>query len=155
MSSENYPALKLDLVPSRIVLVSLVACHLLALIAIVLLVLPPVYKFGLGGLIVISLIHTYERATGIHKRSFIREIYWGDDGWLLRTAAGESRPAQLSAAYVYTWLVILRFNSDTVVIAPDSSDVAQVRRLRMRLLVAQEEDTGAEPLSGFWQADKR
>ena len=149
MSSENYPALKLDLVPSRIIFVGLVACHLLALIAIGLLVLPPVYKFGLAGLIAMSLIHTYGRSRSVHKLWFIREIYWNDSGWLLRTGTGEARPARLSAAYVHPWLVILCFNSDTVVIAPDSTEAAQLRRLRMFLVVVKEENTGAAPQSEF------
>lgn len=148
MSSENYPALKLNLVPSRIILVSLIACHLLALIAVGLLGLPLAYRLGLVGLIVISLIHAYGRS-GVHNRWFIREICCGDSGWLLRTVTGESRPARLSAAYVHPWLVILRFNSNTVVIAPDSTEAAQLRRLRLRLLVAKEENADAEPPSGF------
>ena len=155
MSSENYPRLKLDLVPSRIILLSLVACHLLALIAVGLLTLAPAYGFGLGALIVISLIHTCERFRSAHKRWFIREIYCDNSGWLLRTATGELRSARLLAAYVHPCLVILRFNGDTVAIAPDSTEAAQLRRLRMYLLVAKEENADAEPLPRVWQTDKR
>ena len=144
MSSDNCPALKLELVPSRIIFVGLVACHLLALIATGLLVLPPAYKFGLAGLIVMSLIHTYKQFQSAHKRWFICEICSGDGEWLLRTATGESKSSRLSAAFVHPWLIILRFSSDTVVIALDSTEGAQLRRLRMHLLVSKDEKTGVD-----------
>ena len=154
MSSENYPALKLDLVPSRIILASLFAGHLLALIAVGLLVLPLACRFGLAGLIVVSLIHACRRSHSVYNHGFIGEIRCSDGGWLLCTASGEARPARLLASYVHPWLVILRFNSDTVVIAPDSTEPAQLRRLRMRLLIAKEENADAEPPPEFWRANR-
>ncbi|MDX1251937.1 MAG: hypothetical protein IDH49_06745 [Gammaproteobacteria bacterium] len=107
-------------------------------------------KAVLAGVITASLAYILNtHALLRHERAVLRLIWGSDDDWTLHTARGEAVVARLlPGSYVHPLLVVLNFEinvSDingripsrarrrSVVLAPDSSDAATLRRLRARL----------------------
>jgi hypothetical protein len=133
------PPLILDLVPSRILVAGLLACHLLAAASLLVAALPLAVTIALGLLLPASLFYNYARHVNSHSRWFIDRLYWSTErSWTLHTADGRERTARLLSSYIHPYLVILSFAPDkwvprSVILLPDSTDPDAIRRLRVCL----------------------
>ena len=133
----------IDLVPSRLIVAGLFACHCLAAASLLVSKLPVAVTLSLGLLIAVSLYRHYIHYAGVRSRWFIDRLTWSaDEDWTVHTADGKERTARLLSSYVHPHIVILslaagRFVRYSVVILPDSADSDVIRRLRVCLQTVQ------------------
>lgn len=143
MSSAKSPLLILDLVPSRILLISLGGLHLLAGSALLLSAIPITTQWLGGLLLLLSALHSYWRHGYIRGGGFIQRISWrADESWLLCYSDGREIEARLQGNYAHPRLLLLNFSyapwswrRRTIVLLADSSDTDLLRKLRARLLL--------------------
>jgi toxin CptA len=107
-------------------------------------------RLALGLLVMASLVYGVWAQVLRRAPWSVVEAVWNDSGWTLSTRAGRSEQARLlPSSYVGVGLVILnlrcgRFRRRSLVLASDSVDADQLRRLRARLRIA-----GVRPANGM------
>jgi len=102
-----------------------------------------IIKFGIGAMLLVSLIVALRKQPGSVGEGGVKTLVWKEDGeWLLETIDGESLPATLhESTYVHPWLVVLNFRQAnkrgllSFALAPDALDSETFRELRVRLKV--------------------
>ena len=149
MSFSAYPAIALELRPSRVLFTVTTACHLLALVALLAVDLSWPLKSLLGALIGISCWFAIARLVGYGGCGIVHINWRADGSWRLRTARDDYLPARLLASYTHPYIMILRFAigrgfNRTLVITPDAVDNESLRRLRVRLRLIEGLDDVAE-----------
>jgi hypothetical protein len=141
MSSLNSaPLLILNLKPSRLLILAIGVCHLLALISLYYCQLPSAWiTVALAVGICTSCTFNLNRYGNRHSRWFIQQIYQTTEGnWILYTATGTAYAARLISSYRHSACVILCFSGTglaprSVIIPPDAADPGALRRLRVYL----------------------
>jgi hypothetical protein len=140
-SDKSTAPLRLDLVPSRGLIVALVGGHLLALTSLLVVDLGLTLKVALTVGIAGSLWVHWLRYGAVSSHWFVERLACSVAGeWTLGTADGRVRTVQLRGSYVHPQLVILNFRGDhrwwqscSLVIPADATDADSLRRLRVRL----------------------
>jgi hypothetical protein len=123
----------------------LTGCHLLALISILVCTFSWNIKIFFLVLVTISFLLNYQWHGNARCSRFIGRLICNRDGeWVVMTTDGRERKMQLSGYYWHPLLMVLNFSGTgfskrSVVILPDSSDSASIRRLRVHLLIHNED----------------
>jgi hypothetical protein len=140
MSSKEYATLSLEIFPSRFLLSTSHAAHLLGLCAIALISVPDVAKVLLLLGLFLSWIWIQARYGVAEGRWFIRRIEWSGSGhWSLYSGAGAIATVDLMGGFIHPRILILNFriahaSKRSIVILHDAGDPEAIRRLRQRLL---------------------
>ncbi len=140
MSSNKYVIpLRLDIKPSRKLLVFILACHGLTFVSIFMLSFG--YAVVLGSGILLSLVHSLKQQGYLSNSNMIDKLVLGTDNlWTINRCDGTQFIAQLKPdTYVNTFIVILslavegRWLRHRVVIMSDATDEHAFRHLRVHL----------------------
>jgi len=141
------PPLRLRPDPSPALAVFLSATHGAAVAAVWVLQLDLVWRLGLSLLVLASLAWAFCVHVFFLAPWAIRELTWEGDGrWLLTLASGRQfRSELLRPTFVNRWLVVLNFRcgrvrSCSMVLVAGSMDADLLRRLRVRLRLAGDQD---------------
>jgi hypothetical protein len=152
-SARSLLPLRLNLRPSRYLGVVIAVFHLLGLISLWVCSLPLGVKLPLAMAVLGSFALNLTRYGNLRRSWFIEQVCHTADGrWLVRTADGREHSVRLLRSYVHPVVLILqfslgRFSRHSVVVLPDSADPEEIRRLRVWLRTAkQDEDRGQGPL---------
>lgn len=141
--------LRIELYPSRILLVAGGGLHLLAGIAVAVCGLAPMLKVtGAAGIAGSLVWFGYRYGSGC-SRGFIARIELLDGRWHLETGDGATHRADLIGGYAHPAIVILNFRLEngrrrSLTLLPDSADLDALRRLRVWLRTVSEAD-GVDP----------
>ena len=126
--------LLLTIKPSRVALTVIVVLHLLALYALSLAAISPLFVAGLGVLVIASGVYN------INHELRSRQLIWrAGDHWIINDDPDQPRTAQLKAIdFLSRWLVIITLREDNhksvhLVIPFDSVDSNTFRLFRVRL----------------------
>lgn len=130
------PCLRLELRPSRQLLLGGAAGHVLAGVAVIVSNIPWWVKAGLIVGIALSLAwfgYCYGYPQG---RRFIARIEWLDGRWRLATGDGHQQRGRLTGGYAHPLIVILHFQLESggrrsLTFMPDSAAPDDLRRLRV------------------------
>ena len=140
MSSAAFDGpLRLDIEPSRQLLLSLLISHIGAVL--LLWTLPGYHglELVLALLITFSLIQSLKIHYWRNTKTAVTSLVWGDGEWVMIRADGsEERSLRFKMCFVHRQLVILNLvlcsgKIRSVVLFADSLDKASFRRLRVRL----------------------
>ncbi|MDQ7075402.1 MAG: hypothetical protein Q9O24_09695 [Gammaproteobacteria bacterium] len=122
----------LDLSPSYGLSLFLLLLHLSAFLALVF-VLEPLWLFGIGLLLWVSLFFSWRSLAGYRSLSCLHERQWA-----LTDKKGLRQSVQLSGGVMLGALLLLSFVGEngkrcSLVLWADSADAQQLRRLRVKL----------------------
>ncbi|HXH04399.1 MAG TPA: protein YgfX [Candidatus Competibacteraceae bacterium] len=138
-SNASAPAFSLELRPSRILLAVLAALHLLALFGLALAAAPLAMRLVLVPLVLVSAVWQGWCYAVPRSPVCVRRLGWmAQQGWWLEYGDGRRQAAQLHAAFVQSWVVVLAFGTGRLrhrglVIPSDAADADALRRLRAQL----------------------
>ena len=149
-SASCAPCLRLEPRPSRLLLLSGGACHVLANAAVVVSSIPWWVKAGFIAGIVLSLAwfgYCYSYPQG---RRFIARIELLDGRWRLETGDGGVHRGQLIGGYAHLLMVIVNFQLEdggrrSLALLPDSADPDDLRRMRVWLRTQRHDDEPEPP----------
>ena len=141
----DFHNLRVDLRPSRLLLMGGTALHLLAGVAVVFSGVPTGVKAGLIAMLGLSLAWLGFRYGLRRSPGFIAGIDVLDGRWRLRDGKGGTRPARLTGGYAHPLIVILNFRPDdaprrSLALLPDAADAESLRRLRVLLRIWRDAD---------------
>jgi len=132
-SVKSAPALEIEITRSNYLWLFIALSHSAAIAAVALTAIEPLFRFILGGAILISLYRNWNPTPTFPRLRWDSQGQW----WFYDRGGTEYRAELLPGAYVHPWLVILRFRVNLVirdlVLVPDNVNATQLRRLRVRL----------------------
>jgi hypothetical protein len=142
---------RIELYPSRILLVTGGGLHLLAGIAVAVCGLAPMLKVTGAAGIAGSLVWFGYRYGSRCGRGFIARIESLGGRWRLETGDGATHRADLIGGYAHPAIVILNFRLEngrrrSLTLLPDSADLDALRRLRVWLRTTRGADISDPPL---------
>lgn len=131
--TKSAPALTIEIRTSRYLHLFQLLSHCIAIGAVAFTVITPLLRAILIGFIVRSLYRNWYSIPAYPRVDWDSEGQW----WLYDPDGGKHRADLLPGAYVHPWLVVLPLRVNLavhrLVLVTDNVDVAQLRRLRVRL----------------------
>ncbi|MBZ4194017.1 MAG: hypothetical protein LAE24_06890 [Candidatus Contendobacter sp.] len=130
--------LRVELYPSRRLLIGGSLSHLLAGVAVLIASIPWWIKVGIIAGIGLSLVWLRFRYGDRNGRGFITRIEWLDGRWRLETGDGRVQRGHLTGGYAHPQLILLNFRLDpggrrALTLLPDAADSDALRQLRVWL----------------------
>ena len=134
----RFPVLRVDMRPSRLLLIGSSSGHVLAGVAVVVAGIPLWLKIGWIVGIAVALVGFLRRYGDREGPGFIAGIELLDGRWRLETGDGRIHRGQLTGGYAHPQLLILNFRLESgrhraLMLLPDAADPEALRELRVWL----------------------
>ena len=134
----RFPVLRVDVRPSRLLLIGSSSGHVLAGVAVVVAGIPLWLKIGWIVGIAVALVGFLRRYGDREGPGFIAGIELLDGRWRLETGDGRIHRGQLTGGYAHPQLLILNFRLESgrrraLMLLPDAADPDALRELRVWL----------------------
>jgi hypothetical protein len=141
---QRFPYLRVELRPSRMLLIGGSSGHVLAGVAVVVASIPLWFKVGLIAAIGLALAWLVWRYGDCNGPGFIARVELLDGRWRLATGDGRIHRAQLTGGYAHLHGLILNFRLDNgwsraVTLLADAADPDDLRQLRVWLRTQRDE----------------